>query len=808
MRLSPLIVLRVKAIGDGMISLRKLTRCVRLGAAFPLLLAPVWAQDGGPIRVVVSDTVAVENVKRFGMNLTDTWWDAGAITNDRAVYNFEGTSYRSIFWGPAQDAQGLYTWQNLTSPPENYHARERVVGADFLILNGPAKGRTGKIVDVRRQAIPGDAQGRETDYLVFDQEVPASDLGDAAVLVERDGLDEGHYNTVGAMRDGGGFWLSAGAELIAGDVDPNSFGRHALKLDGTAGPAHLRLPGKKPAVAEAKGTWSVSFRAKALSGEPVVRLTEPGQLAFTPGPQWGEFRGEFEVPAGFDSDLLTALLQVSGGVVLMDDVVLRHEEYAGETAFSQLLVDELRRLRPGVLRSLQMGGSTVENMLRPCVRQFRFSSSPWMQAGPNGVPFNHAFSLPEFYELCATVGADPWYCLPGVIYPEEVERFMEYLAAPADIGWGRVRAEQGRPEPWTEVFDEIIVEFGNEAWNGWGPFQAGGYNGPDYWASLIEAGKSSPYYHANIKFTIAGQNVNSWLNARIAANAPEADVFAIATYLLHGLDPELEARFAEAPEEAYPWLFGVAQTYVEFNEAMRKNLDTVRKYDMELAVYETNHHAASGKASSAFRNRFLTGVGGGLSVIQNLCIMLQEYDARLQCFFTLFGESNNAYEVKDVRLFGALLEVKEDFVRRRPHYLALMAANAVMGGDLLEVEFPDGVPTFEAPVYDEKAHAWKDGTQDFTALRVLAFADGEDRSMILLNLSPDASVSVQLELPGAPRGGVVAWTQLTADSLDANNERESGEPMVDLRDGQMKDFHRGRVIPLPPASLTTLRWKE
>ena len=222
------------------------------------------------------------------------------------------------------------------------------------------------------------------------------------------------------------------------------------------------------------------------------------------------------------------------------------------------------------------------------------------------------FPLHEFYELCAAVGADPWFCLPGVIHPEEMEQFMEYLSAPADTGMGRLRAALGQEKPWTEVFDEIVVEFGNEAWNSWGPFQAGGYNGPAYWESLIVAGKASPYCRANVKFTISGQNVNSWMNKKIVQAAPEADVLAIATYLLHKVDAEQEQRLGVDSSVLYRWLWAEAQERLERSPDMQKNFELARSHGMELAVYETNHHAASGDASSKFRNRFLTSVGGRL----------------------------------------------------------------------------------------------------------------------------------------------------------------------------------------------------
>ena len=160
-----------------------------------------------------------------------------------------------------------------------------------------------------------------------------------------------------------------------------------------------------------------------------------------------------------------------------------------------------------------------------------------------------------------------------------------------------------------------------------------------------------------------------------------------------------------------------------------------------------------------------------------------------------------------MRLFGALISLKENEVRRRPHYLALMAANGVLGGDLLRVEYPNGSPEFTAAVYDEKRKEWSE-PESFSALRVLAFSQDGKRSMILLNLSVDKTLPLKLEFSGTVRSGRADWTLLRSESLDDNNERESGEPAVKLEKGQIDDFHSGRVIPLPPGSLTTLQWEE
>ncbi len=768
------------------------------------LILSGFAGEALGVEIRITGQVRTPNVKRIGMNVDDTGWDAGAIAKTRAAFNFEGTMYRSIFWGPSQDATGLFTWQEASRPAEDFLARERIIGARFTVLNGPAKGETGTITGLERRVFDDGNQQREMDYLLFDRPMPVNSGNHCAVMVEKDGLQEGHFNVSGA--DTAGFWSSGpNLSLVQGDTAPGSFGQTALRMEGGEDPAFIRVPGKYTEFAEVRGTWTLRFVAKALDTGATLRVGAPESREVELTSEWTEHVFTFDLAETPGAAVFFAEIAVTEGAVLIDDIVFRHE---GEnpTEFDDRFVAALQELRPGILRFLQMGGNTVENMIRPPLQKFRFSGSPWMKVGPRGGPFLHKFSMHEFFELCAYIGADPWFSLPGVMHPEELEQFMEYVAAPADTGFGKLRAELGQVRPWTEVFGEIIVEFGNEAWNQWGPFMASGYSGPEYWRDLFAAGRASEWYRPNLVFSSAGQNVNHWINRQIIQNAPNADLFAIATYLIHRLHPEVEERLSGDDTELYRWLFGVATGYLLEHEGMKANAAATAEHGLELAVYETNHHAADGEAGSAFRNRFLQGLGGGLNMAQNHLIMLQEHGARNQAFFTLFGHVNNAYVVKDVRLFGAVLRMKNEETRVRPHFLALQALNQGIFGDLMEVEYGGEVPTFIAQSFDERNRTWGE-PREIPSVRALPFAEGKKRSLVLLNLSVDGPVETTLHFDGAVAGRRAEWTMLHAEDINAHNELELKEGQVKLREGVMEPFHTALNINLPPHSLLVLRWE-
>lgn len=203
--------------------------------------------------------------------------------------------------------------------------------------------------------------------------------------------------------------------------------------------------------------------------------------------------------------------------VLIDGVEAwtdRENKYPG-CGVTDAFVDVLRRIKPGIVRELQMGGNTVENMIAPPLRQLAYSQMFDGGGRRPGIGLSGGTSIPIFYGLCEAVGADPWQCVPGTLYPEEMAKFIEFIAAPADVGLGKLRAGQGHPKPYPETFKRIYVEIGNEAWNPVGTYARGGFNGPEYWTGLFAAATNSPHYKPNIVLVAGAQQSVIGLGRRI-----------------------------------------------------------------------------------------------------------------------------------------------------------------------------------------------------------------------------------------------------------------------------------------------------
>ena len=311
-------------------------------------------------------------------------------------------------------------------------------------------------------------------------------------------------------------------------MPPDTFGNAALWLKAADAQSHYAFGLMFKEMGDQNGTWRVRHVGQEEVGnteaDDADRRHEDGRAA---GEEWRRHDLKIPIDAPQRNSSLGARLIASGGDVLVDDIeIWKEEDSRNPTVFRDLVVDPLRKLNPGILRYLQMGGSDLETNLRPALQQMGWTRD-WrnlLSDGRNRAS-HYRFNLHEFYVLCEYIGADPWYCLPGTIHPQEFQILMEYLAAPADVGYGKVRAELGHPKPWTEVFRNIYVEVGNEAWNSAG-YATGSYNGPDHWKDLFAAGKASPHYRATSCSWPAPRQVIPASRSPCSAMSPTAIVLA------------------------------------------------------------------------------------------------------------------------------------------------------------------------------------------------------------------------------------------------------------------------------------------
>ncbi len=768
-------------------------------AVLVLLLSCGFALGAEPTTIEVSDEVLRDDVLRLGINTGgDNYWD-GAITKIRAADNFEGVLYRMISWGPELREDGLAVW---FSPPRSaWKAMEGKV--KFTLLGPPNKGISGTIEKITTTKI---RDGRTITFLKFDRKVTPSRINKNGILLEYEDFDQG---SIGESSNKA-FWNTAGNKAHLGDTPPGSFGKAALWLRPEAGQshAHYAYVPMWPNQADQSGTWRVQFWAKRKAGSPKfsvssgIGATEKVDLT----DQWKKYDLKLNVRTDDTQKHVVIRLNADGGEVLVDDVLIwKEEDHRNPTAFRDPFVDVIKRLNPGTLRILQMGGSDLANNLKPPLSQMKWSRNfnDLIAGGRNGADY-YKFNLHDYYTLCRYVGARPWYCLPGTVHPEEMELLMEYLAGPTDTPGGKLRASQGQPEPWTEVFEKIYIEFGNEAWNP-GGYATGSFNGPDHWNDLITAGEKSRYYRENIVWVAGSQAGNPGITTAVLRDVPKADSYAIAPYMMN---QTRASRISHLKTDAdlMRWAFGYAiRRVVEPVGKVYRHSELTRQAGKGLSIYEHNFHLTlpkpeTGGVSYEKRNELQTSLGAGLAVINDALLMLREHGIQPQCQFNL---SQRSYY--QTRLWGFVPGINIQDQRYRPHYLCEKIANEVMAGKMLRTRHSQGQPTFSATGFFEDDRRKKQTYGDIPVLWSYAFADGNKRGLVLVNLDVKQARSVKLDL-AAPPSSKATFKQVTGDSVMADNEPEHA-PQVKIHEGRIEDFREGVQIELPAHSMTVLQWQ-
>lgn len=773
-------------------------------AILTFAVATARAADTTVIRI--TEKTLVEDTVPFGINLGgDAYYSGAALTKRRAHETFEGTSYRQCHFGPFNDAGGTTTWFALNDD----WTQMMLDGGRYTILSGPSRGTSGRIKGISTRRVEHKGEMEEFMYFEYDRQVTPAEPN-MGLLIECDRTGDGQMHTLD------GYWCSEHNRISTGDVHPEAFGRAALNLKGSKETAHYRFGTHYQRYGETNGTWHVRFWAKAKTGRPQLTIAaDPSEYGestvLEPEPRWTQYEPTLSVTGvpeptnPKDNPHLRFVFEAAGGDVLLDDVEIWMEGDTNPTAFRDDCVRMLKTFRPGCIRNLQMGGSTLDNTLAPPLARHAFASQRYTKVGPYERHSKHDYSLHEMYVLCEHVGSDPWFCLPGTLSKDEMVHFMEYLGAPADVGYGKLRAKLGHPKPWTEVFDRIHVEFGNEAWNHAGPYQCGGFNGRDYWNDLIAAGKASPHYQSNILFHAAGQAANSWLNGNIMPRVPQADRFGVAPYIIQRISRD-DMAVLETDALLFRWAFAWPMfRSLDEEGAMHKNYELAQEHDLELSIYEVNHHITHGDGPLEPRNRIVTGIGGGLNVCGNMLLMLKEHHLRTQALFSLVQHSYNAPGIGAVRLWGTALNMRRGHERYRPTFLACALANRVIGGRLVETVHSDDEPTFTG----RGKFRSRDKVEDYGPLPVLwsyAFRDGDRRGLVVLNIDVTEAHSVAVEFDAKVKGGTAKRWRLVGDSITANNEFEQPAAEVRLVEDTIKTFASGHRITLPAHSATALEW--
>jgi hypothetical protein len=195
-------------------------------------------------------------------------------------------------------------------------------------------------------------------------------------------------------------------------------------------------------------------------------------------------------------------------------------------------------------------------------------------------------------------------------------------------------------------------------------------------------------------------------------------------------------------------------------------------------------------------------VAAGLAVADHMLLMLRDVGVATQCLFALpeyrndFAATNGAKET--MPLWGAVVDMGGATNLRRPSFLALQMVNEAMLPTMVTTRIAGVDPTWNQ-VESPNDHIALQGAH---LLQTFAFAEGAKRSLIVLNLSRDASLPVDFSGPDAPSGAVHEAVLTAGRITDSNEVRE----MVKIARTAEGRFDAARVRSLPPYSMTVWTW--
>jgi alpha-L-arabinofuranosidase len=596
--------------------------------------------------------------------------------------------------------------------------------------------------------------------------------------------------------------------LVQGDVPPGSFGQTAMNLRGSEEPAYISFPALTDSAAATNGIWHIRFWTKSAAGNPAMAVAPQGladPVRISPAGEWRQHDLRFTVQRDPEPRSVTAHFEVTGGDALIDDVAVWQEGDTNPTAFRDDLVDLLKEHSPGVMRLMSNNGNTLENAIRPRLQAYTSRAVTYGKIKRNEI------GIHEFYDLCAHVGSAAWATLPGQMTRQEMDQYMEYIGAPADVGLGKLRAELGQEEPWTEALSTIYVQIGNEVIT----FPGTGYNGPDYWNDLIGRAKASPYYRPNVLLVVDHQGGPR----NILPRNPSADVLSVGNYIIMSLTQQELDNYLTDTDKLFRYVFSrpYKRWMLEEPHDYHAAVTAAKDHGVQMAVYEGgNYHITFGDAPPEERNKIVTSIGGQVSAVNSMLMIMKEHRIRAQNQFNLaqfgFVGGGSFGSGVAVRLWGQVTNMRPDKRRYRPGFLAAKMANEVIGGDVVETRHDGDVPRFSATgMYDKKRKSGKftgevRTIEDIPILYSYAFKDGARRALILVSLDTSEPREVAIEFLGKVAADEARRWILTADAITANNEPEVGESQVVLCEDRVSGFGSGQRLAVPPFSMVALEW--
>jgi alpha-L-arabinofuranosidase len=760
------------------------------------------ASNPAVTNIDVGTTVIQMGMKRLGMNIdSQNYYDSGQMLRNLTFRNpgFEGETWQSILQCVAVTANTCTDTNAWTQWPANF-----LQSATFEFIYGAALGQTGTVVS----NTAANSSSNTGVTVQFSSMGAAPAVGDFVVV---------RMTVPGNAQ--AGWWTNTygGGTLTTelADLSPNTIGKQALRMTAAGAGQSAAVDSYFDSTNThnfvlLNGSYQITFRAKGVGGNNQLNVALGREIsngnyfsqtvALTPA--WQDYTLTFSASETPSTSTGTVDLhfEADGASVLLDDVSLTPVSVSSSnpTVFRDEVVNTLVALHPGSLRymdGLPDFGSSIDNMLTPAFGRQRAGSST-QQTEQDDI----AIGLHEFLQLCQTVGAEPWYNLPPAITPTEMQNLIEYLGGDASTTYGAKRATLGQTAPWTSVFPVIHLELGNEQWN-YATFPGNAIDDPIAYgkrvATVFGAARSSASYApASFDLIMGSFVLNSWYTGQEIANSSNYDSISVAPYLFGSFNDTSSNEAIFGPMFAEPEMWDSTP-----NGLMVLQSQAVTAAGKKLVSYEENIGTQSGTASQSMVNAVVPSVSGGVAMADHMLLQMRDLGIKTQNVWALpefnnqFNNPNGGSETTPI--YGTVIDMGGQTNRRRPVFLAEELVNTAILPNMLGTTVSGANPTWNQPLSTNDS-VQLNGTHE---LQSFAFTDGNNQSVVVVNLSRSSALPVTFSGANAP-AGTVAVSQLTSTNLTDTNETE-GDVVIT----SPNDFQPGSPYSLPPFSVTVFTWQ-
>lgn len=755
----------------------------------------------GHTLVRVNETVETYGTKRLGTNIG--WYDQyGAAAYFKNVVpnpGFESMEMAMLFLAGSNATANRLIAHEAWRVGWNTQPADSWKDATYEILQGPARGRTGKVL---RSGVEG---------------------GRPAFYVGNNNIKPNYRDAIVVRKQFDGYFSETPTNYYTvepNEVRPGSPGKQSLRLHPSNYKPAFYVPldsysrdfnseAGKTRILE--GEWEYSVWVKPTTADQTleIKFQRVREQVFYEEiiplvPGWQKIERRFTIEPGKDAYQVGAVNPITFEIrieskdqdVIIDDIYLGERGAINPTIFTDAFVDKLKELNPGILRDwgYQLGSSLDNQLAVPHARR----TNNYKPTDPLDKAVRFHYSLHEFLELSRVVGSEPWYVIPPTFSPSELRNLIAYLSAPAGSHpYANLRAELGMPTPWTNIFGKIHLEYGNEMWGGshsGDPFQGAslydGYQIGEVGNNRLSIMRSSPHMNNKINLILGGQAGYPERQLEIESNSTAHDTIAIAPYY----NGEYTTVYND--QDLYYSTFALGIQNANAGGKVDKSKNYVSENGHNLAIYEINSHLNAGWMPNYNRNQYLTSQAGGMSLPLHMLEYMSEQDIVDQAAYTALQYSVHQVGSPEnlVKLWGMWIDL-EGRGLKRPTGLGLEIVNKVVGGDMLETEQGGKNPTWKQRPINGIAE-----DMDVPFIHSYAFRQGYKYGIVLFNLNLYESQWVELDLPNHRTYKNGEMHTLTAKNYDDNNEVNENVKII----SQPYNMHDGVKITLPPHSIVVL----